>query len=263
LVVMRCQPLRRALCPRRVIDSINQLESNLALFEKYLSEGTEEEQWFVYELIKRGTCFVSYDVRGEIRFSPSRYIGYAENTMDKHKAHTGKDGRETNPAITKVLGVSLESNSNIEGKFLEFCQNIGVNPDNKSRKYWFYKIDHHDFPDNESSDEGFPEGKIVERTHKYRERNPELKSKAKAKYLDKNGNLSCMVCEFDFSKVYGDRGAGYIEAHHTIPVSEMKPGEKTKLEDIALVCSNCHKMIHRYRPWLGMDDLKNILNSKA
>ncbi len=112
----------------KVIDSINQLENNLALFEKYFSEGTEEEQRFVCNLIKRGTCFVSYDVGGEIRFSPSRYIGYAENTMDKHEAYTRKDGKETNPAITKVLGTSLEMNSDIEDKFLEFCRNIGVNP---------------------------------------------------------------------------------------------------------------------------------------
>jgi predicted HNH restriction endonuclease len=44
--------------------------------------------------------------------------------------------------------------------------------------------------------------------------------------------------------VYGKRGASYIEGHHTKFISEMAQGEKTKVEDIALFCSNYHRMIH-------------------
>jgi putative restriction endonuclease len=66
----------------------------------------------------------------------------------------------------------------------------------------------------------------------------------------------------DFEKKYGERGKDFIEAHHTIPVSEMVPGQNTKVEDIALVCSNCHKILHRTRPWLSMKRLKEILNNE-
>ena len=41
----------------------------------------------------------------------------------------------------------------------------------------------------------------------------------------------------------------------------MQEGETTKAEDIALLCSNCHKMVHRKRPWLSMKNLKEILES--
>jgi hypothetical protein len=107
---------------------------------------------------------------------------------------------------------------------------------------------------------GFPEGKKVERVHKARERSAKLIRVARETFLENHEKLYCIVCGFDFEKVYGERGQGYIEAHHTVPVSEMKVGYKTKPEEIALVCSNCHRMLHRTRPWLKMDELENLLN---
>jgi len=59
---------------------------------------------------------------------------------------------------------------------------------------------------------------------------------------------------------YGDHGDGFIECHHTKPVSELQVGEKTKLSDLALVCSNCHRMIHRKRPWLSVDGIRTLLS---
>ena len=53
------------------------------------------------------------------------------------------------------------------------------------------------------------------------------------------------ACGFDFAAAYGDRGEGFIEAHHKVPVSQMREGDKTQVQDIAMLCSNCHRMIHR------------------
>ncbi len=58
---------------------------------------------------------------------------------------------------------------------------------------------------------------------------------------------------------YGEIGDGYIEGHHTKPISEMSENEQTKVEDIALVCANCHRMLHRKRPWLSITELKNLI----
>ena len=108
-------------------------------------------------------------------------------------------------------------------------------------------------------DERFPEGKIIERIHKSRERNYKVINLAKEKFIKKNGRLFCQVCGFDFENTYGKLGKGFIEGHHTIAVSEMSYDHKTRIEDIVLVCSNCHRMIHKKRPWLRMDELKKIL----
>ena len=112
-----------------------------------------------------------------------------------------------------------------------------------------------------SGDSEFPEGREVERTHKARERNQALTKKAKDIFRKKHGHLYCQICGFDFNQVYGEIGVNFIEAHHTVPVSR---GErKTKIKDIAMVCSNCHKMLHRKRPWLEMEQLKNLVNKHA
>jgi len=55
-------------------------------------------------------------------------------------------------------------------------------------------------------------------------------------------------------------GKDYIECHHTIPVSELPQGAKTRLEDVVLVCSNCHHMIHRKRPWLAVEEVRGLLS---
>lgn len=111
-------------------------------------------------------------------------------------------------------------------------------------------------------DEGFPEGKKKLRTHICRERNYKVIKEAKSRYKDKHGKLICEICKFDFEEVYGEIGIDFIEGHHTIPVSELEEGDKTRVEDIVLVCSNCHKMLHRKRPWLKPEELKYILKNK-
>lgn len=104
------------------------------------------------------------------------------------------------------------------------------------------------------------EGQVLTRTHGYRERSRKLVTEKKEEFQDTHGgSLFCEVCTFDFKQRYGKRGDGFIECHHTKPVSLLQQGEKTKLSDLALVCSNCHRMIHRKAPWLTLDDLRERL----
>jgi len=108
-------------------------------------------------------------------------------------------------------------------------------------------------------DEEFAEGRILTRLHKQRERNPSLIKKKKKKVLADTGKLECEVCRFDFAINYGVKlGYGFAECHHKKPVSELKKGETTKLTDLAIVCANCHRMLHRARPWLSLEELKSL-----
>jgi 5-methylcytosine-specific restriction protein A len=246
-----------------VVSTEEEIRENLAQFENYLCDGTEEEQQFAYDLVRRGSCFIAYHIDGELRFSPSRYTGYLDNTKSKHLNNSDKDGKQTNAAINKVIGYTLSPSDELESEYLSFTSKLGIEPNNKNRKYWNLNLQGNDFTNNSSLIEGFPEGKLVERKHKSRERNTKLIAIAKATFLQENKKLYCMVCNFDFEKTYGERGRGFMEAHHTIPVSDMKSGQSTRIEDIALVCSNCHKILHRTRPWLNMKQLKEILNNET
>jgi len=55
--------------------------------------------------------------------------------------------------------------------------------------------------------------------------------------------LECEVCGFDFFETYGERGNGFAECHHKLPLSHGT--RSTYLRDLAVVCANCHRMLHR------------------
>lgn len=105
------------------------------------------------------------------------------------------------------------------------------------------------------------EGKVATRVHRFRERDRRLVEEAKVQALKTHGRLFCVACGFDFSKRYGDVGANIIDVHHTRPVHAMKPGEKTKVVDLALLCSNCHRVVHSRRKWLTIDQVKAALSA--
>lgn len=104
------------------------------------------------------------------------------------------------------------------------------------------------------------EGKVLTRLHKIRERNSDIVQRKKEKVLQQTGCLACEVCSFDFTARYGELGKGFIECHHTLPLSALKPGATTKLSDLALVCANCHRMLHRGLRWLSVAELRASLS---
>lgn len=103
------------------------------------------------------------------------------------------------------------------------------------------------------------EGRLLTRVHVTRERSAALVEKKKKQFKETNGKLFCEVCNFDFEEKYGEHGSDFIECHHTRPVSEYAVGQKTHIRDLVLVCSNCHRMIHRRSPWLSIEELKSRL----
>lgn len=114
---------------------------------------------------------------------------------------------------------------------------------------------------NEDDESSFAEGKEKYQLHRSKERDSSITRKAKSKRLSESGGLSCDVCNFDFYKKYGKHGLGFIEAHHKLPVSELDGMSKTKISDLALVCSNCHRMLHRQKITMSISELRRIIES--
>jgi len=114
--------------------------------------------------------------------------------------------------------------------------------------------------EKEDGVETVKEGRVIYKLHKLRERKPEINKAKKDKYFKEYGKLDCEVCRFDFFEFYGELGKGYMEAHHRIPLSQLKSEMKTKLADLALVCSNCHRMLHRKIDTMTIDDLRKRIS---
>jgi hypothetical protein len=105
----------------------------------------------------------------------------------------------------------------------------------------------------------FSEGKERYAMHIRYERKPALTRLVKDRAIAQHGRLACEACGFDFSKIYGERGDGYIEAHHKVPVSELGEDSYSRVDDLALVCSNCHSMLHRMSPLPTVEELRNMI----
>ncbi len=117
-----------------------------------------------------------------------------------------------------------------------------------------------DLDDPDYEDEATPEGGLLKREHFYRERDRKKRRQKIDQHKNaNNGKVTCETCGFDFGAVYGSHGDGYIECHHIIPLSESGP-TTTRLADLILICSNCHRMIHRRSPWLNPVQLRALLN---
>jgi predicted HNH restriction endonuclease len=110
--------------------------------------------------------------------------------------------------------------------------------------------------ESESHAEGGMSLKLVN----YFERNPELRASA----IRIHGT-TCMACGFNFKSKYGEHGSDFIEVHHVIPVS--RNSEKKLVNpntDLVVVCSNCHRMIHRKNiNILSLGDLKELIKNQT
>ncbi|WP_292344394.1 HNH endonuclease [Mesorhizobium sp.] len=88
-------------------------------------------------------------------------------------------------------------------------------------------------------------------------RNPKIVAQAKAYY-----GAVCQACDLDFETFYGTLGKDYIECHHINPLSGRDgEGEVTAIQDLAMLCANCHRMVHRKTPCLTVKELKRAIRS--
>lgn len=100
----------------------------------------------------------------------------------------------------------------------------------------------------EEDEAGVPEGRLLYRLHRSRERDRGLVQRKKATVLATSGKLTCEACGLDPVALYGDLGDAVIECHHLRPLAVSGP-RTTRLADVVLLCANCHRAIHRTRPW--------------
>ena len=102
------------------------------------------------------------------------------------------------------------------------------------------------------------EGELGQITLSTHERN----LRARKQCIQSKG-IKCTVCGFDFEKIYGELGKGFIHIHHASPISSKSGPYNINIEnDLFPVCPNCHAMLHRRKgSTLSIEDLKQILQN--
>ena len=129
--------------------------------------------------------------------------------------------------------------------------------------YWFdYQNSSHEQKQEDANqletEKNFLEGKAYSVLQTRYERD----TKARKVCLNKKG-YSCSICSFNFQKMYGEVGKGYIHVHHVNMVKDMGEPTKTNPEnDLEPVCPNCHAMLHKRYPPFSIVELKNLIKTQ-
>lgn len=91
----------------------------------------------------------------------------------------------------------------------------------------------------------------------FRKRNRALIEAKKA-----NSDGRCEACDFRFEDAYGSLGRDCLIGHHIDPIGKRSGSSKTTLDDIALICPNCHAVIHASEKPLSVKVLRKRLGFK-
>ena len=91
--------------------------------------------------------------------------------------------------------------------------------------------------------------------HFKRERCRQLLAAKRRAYKSAHKNLSCECCGLSEVELQPDIGEACYEIHHIRPIGDRQVAEITFLDDLAILCANCHRMIHRTNPLISIGQL--------
>jgi 5-methylcytosine-specific restriction enzyme A len=248
--------------PSKPVENWEQILRNVDDF----CEGIKFEDSFTHKHF--GQFYHWYYFPNENRFAPNKFIGYEGTTLKNYKGD-GNGG-----VAKKALSKFFDQVNPNDRKYAEyknglekFAKSINCAISKRidyaggiyipKKEYYDLKISQSDaFFLEDVKDVSIKEGRKYYGYSSHYERSWKLRQIA----VETKG-LKCTVCGFDFEAKYGDRGRGYIEVHHIFPLSKYSSEKEVNpLTDLEVLCSNCHRMIHRLKnKVLTIKDLKELV----
>ncbi len=196
---------------------------------------------------KTRTAFCNFDPIWHLKSTePLKEISHRLGLHSWYRAFPYRRSREIKPKIAhKLLFEITRSNPEIQ----ERISSLGIDIPKQIRTQGITSYD---------TATKFFEGGVKEIVLELQSRNRYLRNQAVAIY-----GQTCRVCGFNFEKFYGNLGAGYIEVHHLNPLSQRKTTRQTTIEDVDVVCANCHRILHRNgKQPLSIDELRRAIRKK-
>ena len=125
----------------KIVETLEEIVENTKTIDRYLDLDNSVQKEFATNLVKRGVCFIVIETQSKFKFYPSRFVGYKKNDYATHISNDEKDGKETNPAITKIVSFKPNISEDLENEYSRYCMELSF-PPNKTgaygvkRKYW-------------------------------------------------------------------------------------------------------------------------------
>ena len=188
----------------------------------------------------------------EVKFRNPNGVGLKlSNFLALDSSYHGK-GMESYSQLDKKVFAEFEFNTAKLNQLANHIKSVASDPELPNLLYLI--------PEEENGElNEVEEGAVIYKLHKFRERDLSIVIRKKDSVFAKEGKLLCEACQFDFNLQYGELGFKYIECHHRTPLAEFTSTTKTTLQDLALVCSNCHRMLHRTTNSFSVEGLKSLI----
>ena len=104
------------------------------------------------------------------------------------------------------------------------------------------------------------EGRLLIRMHVYKERDRKFAKMVRKHYRSQGGGqLICQACGCVPVEVYGPAGESSMEAHHKIPIEQLQPDSVTVVNDMAMICASCHRVVHSEKPCLTVEQVNQLV----
>jgi 5-methylcytosine-specific restriction endonuclease McrA len=104
------------------------------------------------------------------------------------------------------------------------------------------------------------EGRLLMRLHVYKERDRKFAKQVKDHYRHAHGGtLHCEACGCIPVQTYGPAGESSMEAHHKVPIEQLQPDSVTLVQDMAMLCASCHRVVHSQKPCLTVEQVKDLI----
>ena len=204
--------------------------------------------------------------------------GFASSTPFREK-HWGDENKEAlytdvdfevllNPDQEAILTVDILNAGNLaQQNWQPMASGISVRPElvDELEAVWFdflttQKIRHNPFvPADNDTQKTYTEGTPNQVSVTKYERNPF----ARKKCLEHYGS-TCVVCDFNFEKTYGQIGENFIHVHHLTQVATVgQTYEIDPIKDLRPVCPNCHSIIHRQKIPMTIENVKQLIEENT
>lgn len=250
------------------VRNISDIEKNaFALFDVVYENDANRD--IALKLVKGSFVFYPIHYGDILAFVPSKFIGYRDNTVASHEAfkrQEGRDGRETNAAINRILGKST-ADDELDMRLAGFCRSIGVDVESKKHSFWrVQSARRFTSPINSAINDI--------QTDEIQNTDPEYKLRMAGTYV-RDAKVRKNVLEraggrCEYSSTPNNRslcptfmkrnGNPYLETHHVIKLSEQ--GRDLESNVIAL-CANHHREAHFGEHWRRLqDEFLKVLSQK-
>ena len=239
------------------VKSISDIEDNaFALLDVAHGDGPFRE--VAIKLIKGSFVYYPIHYRDFLAFVPSKFIGYRDNTVERHddvKRAEKRDGRDTNVAVGRILGKST-ADAELESKLEAYCRSLGVEAEAKKHSFWRIQAGKRFVA---------PAGSAINDIQPVEVENddPEYKRRMSGSYVRDNKVRKAVLrrangnCEYGSVQSPKSRcitflrrdGTPYLEAHHVIELSEQGRDKET---NVIALCANHHREAHFGKAWKSL-----------